>query len=260
MVAVLGDVVASRETGDRSALQRAVEETLDLVNANVAAVQPLTPTIGDEFQGLFEDLDQALTATLWARLELRGRPELSPHADVRFGVGVGELTSYDAGRAPYGQDGPAWWAARDALEHVEQTGQAHAAPPGWRTSVRLGDDPAPWDSNAADPTPAGANPADSRADQADPDVNPAHSAPPVDTHLAGLDAEALINAFLVCRDTLVAGLDDRDARILSGCLRGQSQAAIAEQEAISASAVSQRLRRNGGYALLRSRHLTERVR
>lgn len=231
VVAVLGDLVASREAADRRALQRALEEALGTVNANVAVLQPLTPTVGDEFQGLFQRLDQGLAATLWGRLVLW------PHSDVRFGVGVGDLASYDADRAPYAQDGPAWWAAREALDHVEEIGQAHTAPPGWRTCVRLAADPAP----PASP-PAG-----------DP-------APPGSALLDGLDPEALLNAFLVCRDTLVAGLDDRDARILVACLRGQSQATIAEQEAISASAVSQRLRRNGGYALLRTRDAGERGR
>lgn len=215
VVAVLGDLVASREAPDRGALQRALEDALDTVNARVAAPQPLTPTVGDESQGLFDDLDQALAATLWTRLLLL------PDTDVRFGVGVGELASYDAGRAPYAQDGPAWWAAREALEAVEQAEHTHASPPGWRTCVRLAHDPAPRANDAFD----------------------------------GTDPEALVNAFLVCRDELVTRLDERDVRILLRCLEGESQAVIARLEAISASAVSQRLRRNGGYALLRTRHL-----
>lgn len=215
VVAVLGDLVASREAADRDALQRALEDTLDTVNAQVNAAQPLTPTVGDESQGLFDDLDAALAATLWTRLLLLS------HTDVRFGVGVGELASYDAERAPFAQDGPAWWAAREALDYVEASEHTHAAPPGWRTCVRLADDQAPPGKETVD----------------------------------GADPEALVNAFLVCRDELVTRLDERDTRILLRCLEGESQTAIAEQEAISASAVSQRLRRNGGYALLRSRHL-----
>lgn len=246
VVAVLGDLVASREAPDRAALQRALEDALGTVDAQLPAPQPLTPTVGDEFQGLFADLDAALAATLWARLLLL------PRSDVRFGLGVGELVSHDVGRAPYAQDGPAWWAAREALEHVERAGQAHASPPGWRTCVRLAGDPAP-PGEALPDGPSSPSDGPASSDEALPTGR--HARPAL---LDGADPEGLVNAFLVCRDELVAGLDDRDARILVGCLEGRSQAAIAEAEGVSASAVSQRLRRNGGYALLRSRHLAGR--
>lgn len=66
-------------------------------------------------------------------------------------------------------------------------------------------------------------------------------------------ADALVNAFLVCRDQILQGFDGRDARILLGLLKGKNQAAIGREVGITQGAVSQRLTRKGGYALLRAR-------
>lgn len=54
-----------------------------------------------------------------------------------------------------------------------------------------------------------------------------------------------INAALLCRDQMMGSLDERALRILRGMMHNQTQAEIAEAEGISASAVSQRVRRDG---------------
>ncbi|WP_300683237.1 SatD family protein [Nocardioides sp.] len=61
-----------------------------------------------------------------------------------------------------------------------------------------------------------------------------------------------VAAALVTRDELLGRLDDRDLSVLSGMLAGMSQDAIAAQEGISPSAVSQRVRRGGLAALAAS--------
>ena len=127
LVAVLGDVVASRRHPDRERRLRAVGSALDMANGRVVATQPLTPTIGDEFQGLYGDLVSALDATLVVRLALLGE------VDVRFGIGSGELLGYEASRAPFEQDGPAWWAAREAVDMVRDLEQRRERPRGLRT-------------------------------------------------------------------------------------------------------------------------------
>jgi hypothetical protein len=108
-VAVISDLVGSRTHPDRAAVQAAVERALAAVNAQVDAVQPLAPTIGDECQGLYADVASALRAILLVRLHLPAG------LDCRFGLGHG--TYEIVGRSDYGpmQDGPAWWAARDAI-------------------------------------------------------------------------------------------------------------------------------------------------
>jgi hypothetical protein len=126
-VALLGDVVSSRRHPDPAARRGRVGDALALANERLVATQPLTPTIGDEFQGLFPTVVSALEATLVVRLALLGE------VDVRFGIGSGELFAYEAARAPFEQDGPAWWAAREAVDLVRDLSQRNEQPRGLRT-------------------------------------------------------------------------------------------------------------------------------
>lgn len=194
--AVIGDLVGSRQLADRSAAQRTLLDVLAAANDRVEATEPLQPTVGDEFQGRFPSVEAALTATLRVQLGMRAT------AAVRFGVGWGGLMLHDAERAPYGQDGPAWWAARAALDDVAQAPRSHGTAAGTATGLRGHDD-----------------------------ADPATTA-----RLAGL------RAMLACRDALVAAGDARDARLTLAVLDGSSVTECAAREGISASAVSQRLR------------------
>lgn len=108
-VVLIGDVVGSRLHADRRAMQQKLEAVLEATNAAIPAVQPLAPTIGDEFQAAYADVQTAVLATLRLRL---GFPE---ELDCRFGLGAG--TYERVGQSQYGvmQDGPAWWSARDAI-------------------------------------------------------------------------------------------------------------------------------------------------
>ena len=58
----------------------------------------------------------------------------------------------------------------------------------------------------------------------------------------GSEKGDVVNAYLLCRDTLVSGFDGRQRRIALGVLDGKTLAKIADQEGISTSAVSQRHR------------------
>jgi hypothetical protein len=53
---------------------------------------------------------------------------------LRIGIGCGELIAEDPARSPFGQDGPCWWRARDAIEVVDSSSQGNAQ--GLRTAVR----------------------------------------------------------------------------------------------------------------------------
>ncbi|MET0839079.1 MAG: SatD family protein, partial [Marmoricola sp.] len=54
-----------------------------------------------------------------------------------------------------------------------------------------------------------------------------------------------VNAALMCRDQMVGSVSQRSLRLLRGVLDGRSQVELAEEEGISASAVSQRMRKDG---------------
>jgi SatD family (SatD) len=211
VVAVLGDIVGSRRHGHAADPRRRIGEALALANERTSPRQPLTPTIGDEFQGLFDDVLSALDATLLVRLAGFGE------VDVRFGIGSGALTAFDADAAPFRQDGPAWWAAREAVELVRDAEQRQERPRGLRTRwIDAGDR--------------------SRAEVAS------------------------VNAFLLCRDDLVAAMDPRDAATLLGLLADEPLGSIAQEQGVSVSAISQRAIRNGLYGIRQAhRELREAV-
>ncbi len=134
VVAVIGDVVGSRQHADRARLHSLVLDGLDIVNQHVAARQPLAGTIGDEFQGLYDSVFAALDATLLLRTYL------SDEVDVRFGIGLGAVTLEVSDRAPFAQDGPAWWAARSAIQDAERRPLTKRGPRHARTYYKNGSD------------------------------------------------------------------------------------------------------------------------
>jgi len=221
---VIGDLVGSRAAPNRRALHRSVEKALVSANAAVPAVTALRITVGDEFQGAYASLGAAIEAALRVRLELL------PEADVRVGIGRGPVQLLDAERGL--EDGPGWWAARAAIESVEQAA-GRAATRHLRTAYR----PAPGGNDADG---AGADGAGADAAGADAAV---------------VDADA-VNAALLCRDHLVGSLSDRSVRLLRGLMNPHTtQSELASLEGISASAVSQRVRADGIGAVLAAEEL-----
>jgi hypothetical protein len=103
---VIGDVVGSRTVADRAGAHRLMNQALGEVAT--AAVDPPAFTVGDEFQGAFASIGLAIEAALSLRLAV------APEIDVRFGLGWGAVTMLD--EAAGIQDGPGWWAAREAIE------------------------------------------------------------------------------------------------------------------------------------------------
>lgn len=211
--AVIGDLIASRSASDRAQLHHELLDALASANEATRPAEAMAPTVGDEFQGVFHTLTDALRATLLVRAAMPTRH------DVRFGLGVGAVLHLDAGedgRSPR-QDGPGWWAAREAVEYVASSEGRRTVPKTLRT----------WISIAPTDGPLSAWAVEAIEDEA------VHA----------------LNAFLVTRDHLVSAMDDRDRRILRGLLLGTATVAIAEQEGVSPSAISQRSQRSGAVAI-----------
>lgn len=196
LATLIGDVVGSRSAGDQAGLHTRLIALVGRANLDLAPTVPLRITVGDEFQGCFDTVGAALHATLWLRLHLDG--------DLRHGVGWGEVTVF--ADEPRVEDGPGWWAARDAIEEVADEA-SRAGSRLRRTAYHRA------------------------ADTVGPDP-------------------AAVNAALVCQDQMVGSASERSLRLLVGVLDGHSQADLAEQEGISASAVSQRMRKDGLAAIV----------
>lgn len=195
-VALIGDIVHSRDAPDRQGLHNTLEAVLAEVNGVTAPDDPLLITVGggDEFQALFLTLGQALDATFRIRLALSTRAT----ADVRFGAGRGEVRVLDARRGIH--DGPAYWAARASIERTKE----RAAQARTRTA---------------------------RTAYTAPDDDPAHV--------------GAVQAALDCLDFMVGSLPKPSRAILEGLMNGQTQRELAQQQGVSPSAVSQRMRRGG---------------
>ncbi len=186
-------------------MQHQLVAALAIANETTASVQALAPTIGDEFQGVYAEVGSALRASLVVRLALPA------DVDVRCGIGVGTLEVVGTSEYGHTQDGPAWWAARDAIVEAKRR--------------ESGQDKRLRSWFAVSETHGGS------ADEEGVDVG-------------------LVNAFLLCRDELVSRFDARQRRLVLGVLRGTSQKELAASEGISPSAVSQSLRRAGAFAIV----------
>jgi DNA-binding transcriptional LysR family regulator len=110
-VTVIGDLVGSRRSEDRAAMHERFARAVADVNRTYAPPVPLRIGVGDEFQGIFASLGDAIAATL------RLRMALLPRDDVRQGIGSGRVVVL--AEEPRVEDGPGWWAARSAIEEVE---------------------------------------------------------------------------------------------------------------------------------------------
>lgn len=134
LVVLIGDLVGSRTAPDRQSLHDHLEEVLHHANVTVPAHDPPVITLGDEFQGVYETLGAALAASFHIRAGLH------PVVDVRFGLGRGTVSTLDVGRGIH--DGPAYWAARDAIETAEDRARQAQTRTARTAFVSHEDDPA----------------------------------------------------------------------------------------------------------------------
>ncbi|HLK95102.1 MAG TPA: SatD family protein [Nocardioidaceae bacterium] len=207
-VAVIGDVVSSRTYPDRVGLQARLARALEKVNRSGRVPQDLHITLGDEFQGVVGSMPAAV------RLGIDVRLELLPDVEVRIGIGVGRFRVFDPGTTPLAQDGPAWWAARAAVDAAKTLAERPAS-----RHVR------------------------SRAQALEPD-----GSEPVGSN----EAVAVANAYLGLQDFLLSSMRPRELRLLAATLSGEPQREIAAREGITQSAVSQAMQASGARALLQS--------
>lgn len=126
VVALVGDLVGSRGRR-REHVHEAVLAAIKRINDQVPPVDPLRVTVGDEIQGVYRSLGDALHAASLLNDELFGT------ADMRFGLGGGDIRIIDEDRGI--QDGNAWWLAREAINFVEELSH-QAGYAGVRTAIR----------------------------------------------------------------------------------------------------------------------------
>jgi hypothetical protein len=112
---VIGDVVESRRIEQRATAQESLHDLLAFLNKVLddSVLAPFSLSRGDEIQALVSRAE-ILPDVLWytaARFRFSA---------VRFGFGLGELSTSLA-PVPMATDGPAWWAARNAVTNAAVT-------------------------------------------------------------------------------------------------------------------------------------------
>ena len=117
MLAVIIDIVASREHPQQRALLRGVADAVTAVTVDAGAARSAGPTTGDELQLLYDDgrLGAVVRDLARLRLQLHLAPPSDRPVAIRAGIGEGEVTDPDDVAAP-APSGSAWWAAREALD------------------------------------------------------------------------------------------------------------------------------------------------
>ncbi|MHC1735628.1 MAG: SatD family protein [Erysipelotrichaceae bacterium] len=114
-IAIIADMIGSRTLDARHDIQLRLVETLNQVNRDYEdqIASNFTITLGDEFQGLLLNASKLL--------EIIEKIKAAMHpVDLRFGIGIGEISTEINRMQSIGADGPAYWFARSAIDHLKK--------------------------------------------------------------------------------------------------------------------------------------------
>ena len=113
--AIIGDVKDSRTLPNRNDVQEKLKKVLldinRIYNKDIAA--DFLITLGDEFQGLM------LKSNNIIKIVKHIQRELHP-IQIRFGIGIGEISTKINKKAAIGADGPAFYAARNVITVIHE--------------------------------------------------------------------------------------------------------------------------------------------
>lgn len=114
-VAMVADIKESRKLENRSQIQEKLGAVLNYVNdayqADISA--KFIITLGDEFQGLLNGTEHLLDIIQYIQREMYP-------VRLRFGIGIGEISTDIFYEAAIGADGPAYYEARHMIEELRE--------------------------------------------------------------------------------------------------------------------------------------------
>ncbi len=115
-IAVIGDIVGSKNMAERRTIQDKLTNVLDYINKTYSSdiASKFMITLGDEFQGLLHCGSNVLEI-----LETIDR-DMHP-VKMRFGIGVGGITTDINPEVPLGADGPAYHYARRMIQDLKSS-------------------------------------------------------------------------------------------------------------------------------------------
>lgn len=115
-IAIIGDIKNSKELENRRDTQIKLNSVLNNINAKYKSVisAKFMITLGDEFQGLLRRGDGALD--IIEEIQRAMYP-----VKIRFGIGVGQITTEINAEMAIGADGPGYYKAREAIEMLKNS-------------------------------------------------------------------------------------------------------------------------------------------
>lgn len=114
-VAIIGDIRNSREIESRKAVQDKLKAVLEDINETYKEdiVSKFVITLGDEFQGVLVDCKKMLKIIEEIKMELFP-------VELRFGIGIGKITTDIDTEMALGADGPGYYNARNAIDKLKE--------------------------------------------------------------------------------------------------------------------------------------------
>ncbi len=113
-VAIIGDMKASKGIENRREVQKKLKQALEEINKKYEQdiSSKFIITLGDEFQGLL--CNGANAMLIISEIERKIYP-----VRMRFGIGVGSITTDINKEMSIGADGPGYYKARNAIEYLK---------------------------------------------------------------------------------------------------------------------------------------------
>ena len=115
VIVLIADIISSRYIKDRNTVQKKLRDILKKINHESRSIlSPMTITLGDEFQCVYSNADD-IFGHIWEIINAC-HPE-----QIRFSLGIGEITTSINRKRAIGMDGPAFYAAREGLNALKRT-------------------------------------------------------------------------------------------------------------------------------------------
>lgn len=114
-IAIIGDIKGSKAIERRKEVQEKLAVVLNEINEQYSEdiASGFMITLGDEFQGLLSNGTRIMQ--IISKIEGRMYP-----VKIRFGIGVGEITTEINPYMAIGADGPGYYRARAAIEYLKE--------------------------------------------------------------------------------------------------------------------------------------------
>lgn len=113
-IAIIGDIKNSKKIKNRYKFQERLQEALNQVNQIYAdsIASKFTITLGDEFQGLLHTGKNVMEIIQYIKQEIHP-------IEIRFGIGVGAISTEINSDISIGADGPGYYKARESVEYLK---------------------------------------------------------------------------------------------------------------------------------------------